>query len=220
VSGGKATLPTRTLRAEADATTKYIPNGDMCMAYIDYYNVNVHPTPYNFHKVPGAGFIGADGSLTFVYDWSSTSGSKNDLTSCFWHEYVTYPGTVGTAANPSKYYPPNPPFNFVPGVSWLNNPDVNPAPPSPGGAMTATNQATDTQNVPPLVDPSLYTYGTFTGTQVYQYNDSAIGQTNVRIPGPDSGPFSIVREFKVYDLHDYRYTVTKDTKTSFVLKPF
>jgi len=86
--------------------------------------------------------------------------------------------------------------------------------------MTATNQATDTQNVPPLVDPSLYTYGTFTGTQVYQYNDSAIGQTNVRIPGPDSGPFSIVREFKVYDLHDYRYTVTKDTKTSFVLKPF
>lgn len=85
--------------------------------------------------------------------------------------------------------------------------------------MTGTNQAVDTQNVPPLVNPSLYTYGTFTATQVYLYDDVAAETSDVQIPGPDSGPFSIVREFKYYDPNNYRYTVTKDGKMSFVLKP-
>lgn len=78
----------------------------------------------------------------------------------------------------------------------------------------------DTQNVPPLVAPSLYTYGTFTATQVYQYDDTATGDISLPIPGPDSGPFSIVRLFKLYDANNYRYIVTKDGKMSSVLKPF
>lgn len=131
VSGGSVTLPARTLTAEADfPSSSAFPNGGLCVAHIDSYNVTVHPQPYNFHKVVGQGLIGVDGTLKFVYDWSSTSGNKDNLTTCFWHEYVTYPGPVGTATNPNKYDPPNPPFNFVPGVNWIYNPDVNPAPPS------------------------------------------------------------------------------------------
>jgi len=191
---------------------------DQDNAYLSY-TLTVHATPYNFKKVVGGGNIGFDGTLSFTYDWLSTDGNRNDLTTCYWREYVTYPGPVGTAANPNQFYPQNPPFNFVPGVSWLNNPYVNPPPPSLGNLMTGPT-ATDTQNVPPLVDPSLYTYGTFTATQVFQYTDTATGDSNIQIPGPDSGPFSIVREFKSYDPNNYRYTVTKDGKMSFVLKPF
>jgi len=220
VSGGTAKLPERTLSAESDSPVSAdFPHGDLCVAHIDDYSVTVHATPYNFKKVVGGGNIGFDGTLSFTYDWLSTDGNRNDLTTCYWREYVTYPGPVGTAANPNQFYPQNPPFNFVPGVSWLNNPYVNPPPPSLGNLMTGPT-ATDTQNVPPLVDPSLYTYGTFTATQVFQYTDTATGDSNIQIPGPDSGPFSIVREFKSYDPNNYRYTVTKDGKMSFVLKPF
>ena len=217
VVNGVATLPKRTLTATVNTTQS---QAGYFAVHVDNYSVSVHPQPYNFKRVVGGGVIGLDGTLSFTYDWLSTSGSKDDLTSCFWHEYVTYPGPIGTIANPNKYYPSNPPFAFIPGVSWLNNPDVNPAPPSLGGAMTGLNKVADTQYVPPLVDSALYTYGIFTATQVYQFNDTATGESNKQIPGPDSGPFSIVREFKIYDTHDYRYTVTKDGKMSFVLKPF
>jgi len=220
VSGGTVTLPTRTLKAESDFTpTQSMPYGDNCYAFVDGYNVTVHATPYNFQKVVGGGNIGFDGTLSFTYDWLSTTGNKNDLIDCFWHEYVTYPGPVGTADFPNKYYPQNPPFDFSPGGNYLANPFVSPGTQRSGGPMTGTNQAVDTQNVPPLVNPSLYTYGTFTATQVYLYDDVAAETSDVQIPGPDSGPFSIVREFKYYDPNNYRYTVTKDGKMSFVLKP-
>lgn len=85
--------------------------------------------------------------------------------------------------------------------------------------MTGSNTTTDYQLVPPLVDPSRYTYGTYTATQVFQYDDTGTQESNVQIPGPDSGPFSIVREFKYYDSNNYQYTVTKGGKTASVLKP-
>ena len=231
VSGlGQVTMPTRTLSAEGDApVTLNSPYGSSCGSYIDFYTITIHPTPYNYHLVPGSVYPNPNGDLSFLYDWSSTSGNKNDLTTCFWHEYVTYQGTVGTAANPNKYYPPDPPFDFPTGVRWLNNPSVNPGsaqggPAQQGGPMTGTYQVADTQHVPPLVDPSLYNYGIFTATQVYQYDDLATGQYtgqyNVQILGPDSGPFSIVREFKYYGPNDYRYTVTKGTGSSFVDESF
>jgi len=220
VSGNSVTLPTRTLSAEGDfSPTQDRPYGDNCYAYVNGYSVTVHATPYNFKKVVGGGNIGFDGTLSFTYDWLSTTGNKNDLIDCFWHEYVTYSGPVGTADFPNKYYPQNPPFDFSPGGNYLANPFVSPGTQRSGGPMTGTNQAVDTQNVPPLVDPSLYTYGTFTATQVYQYDDVAVEDSNIQIPGPDSGPFSIVREFKYYDPNNYRYTVTKDTRISSVLKP-
>ncbi len=218
VSGGSASF-NRALSASSsssDSPVDYFQDADLADLS---YTLNIHATPYNFHKVAGKGSINTDGSLTFVYDWNSTTGNKDDLTTCFWHEYVTYPGTVGTIASPNPYYPPDPPFNFPTGVTWLNNPEVGPGSGKQGGPMTGTYQVTDNQLVPPLVDPPLYTYGTYTATQVYQYDDTATGESNVPIPGPDSGPFSIVREFKYYDLNNYQYTVTKDGKMSFVLKP-
>jgi len=219
VSGSSVTLPTRTLKAESDfAPTQARPYGDNCYAFVGGYNVTVHPTPYNFHKVVGGGNIGFDGTLSFTYDWSSTSGKKDDLVTCFWHEYVTYPGTVGTAEYPNKYYPQNPPFDFSPGGNYLANPFVNPGTQRSGGPMTGTNRAVDTQGVPPLVAPSLYTYGDFMATQVFQYDDVAAQESSVQIPGPDSGPFSILRVFKYYDPNYYQYTVTKDGKKSTVLK--
>lgn len=150
VSGGVATL-TRTFSGTASAPSAPA-NWSSATAGLGSYQVTVHPTPYNFKKVVGGGNIGFDGTLSFTYDWLSTDSNRSDLTTCYWREYVTYQGPVGTAANPNKYYPQNPPFNFIPEVSWLNNPFVNPAPPSLGNLMTGPT-ATDTQNVPPLVAP-------------------------------------------------------------------
>ena len=220
VSGGVLTLPKRSLTAHASVTSPTGGGATDFACSVGTYTVAIHPQPYNFHKVPGQGSVNPDGSLKFVYDWSSTTGSKDDLSSCFWHERVTYQGAVGTAAQPNKYYPPDPPFDFPNGVRWLNNPEVGPGTGSQGGAMTGSNTVTDNQLVPPFVDPSLYTNGTYTGTQVFQFDDTSTYQTDVQIPGPDSGPFPIARNFTLYDAHDYQYTVTKDGHTSSVLKSF
>lgn len=110
VSGGTVTLPTRTLTANSNSSG-YSYYGDNLSAWIDDYTVSVHAQPYNFYRAPGQSHIYSDGSLVFVYDWLSASGNKNDLTSCYWHEYVTYPGPVSTIAAPNRYYPPKPPFD-------------------------------------------------------------------------------------------------------------
>lgn len=128
----------RSLSADATAAGQ-IPGEVGVKCALGPYTITIHATPYNFHRVVGGGNIGFDGTLSFTYDWLSTTGNKDNLTSCFWHEYVTYDGPVGTAANPNKFYPQNPPFNFIPGVSWLNNPYVNPGTGNHGGAMTGTN---------------------------------------------------------------------------------
>ena len=211
VNGGVVTF-NRVLKCSADASGHSVPGATASVSY----KVSIHAQPYNYQKVPGGGNMGLDGSLSFTYDWSSTTGNKNDLTSCFWHEYVLYPGKAGTAANPNLYSPPSPPFSTI----AYPNPTVSPGTGPSGGAMTGTNRVVDTQGVPPFVPPSLYTYGTFTATQVYEFDDTATGETNVQIPGPDSGLFSIVREFKLYDAHDYIYTCTKDNHTASVLKSF
>lgn len=166
-SSGTVTVAKRTLTATATTTSPNWYYGAQASA--GSYGASIHAQPYNFHRVVGKGSINTDGSITFVYDWNSTTGSKDDLTSCFWHEYVTYPGNVGTAANPNPYYPPDPPFDFPTGVTWLNNPEIGPGIGNQGGPMTGTNTVTDNQLVPPLVVPPLYTYGTYTGTQVFQY---------------------------------------------------
>jgi hypothetical protein len=75
------------------------------------------------------------------------------------------------------------------------------------------------QQSPTFVAPSLYTYGTFTVTQVFQFDDTATGQANVQIPGPNSGPFAIVRTVMKYDTNDYQYTITKAGKMDSLLLP-
>ncbi len=74
-----------------------------CRASLDSYNIQIHAQPYNFHRVPGKSVKGYDGTIGWTYGYSSTSGSTKDLTTCYWHEYVTYPGLVGTIAAPNKY---------------------------------------------------------------------------------------------------------------------
>ena len=53
VSGGVATLPTRTLTAEGDYTSQSTrpPFGGQTAAFIDSYQVTIHATPYNFQRV-------------------------------------------------------------------------------------------------------------------------------------------------------------------------
>ena len=98
VSGGSVTLPARTLTAEGDfPNSSQFPYGGLCAARIDSYNVTVHPTPYNFHQTLGQDNL--DGTISFTYAWSSTSGHITDLKSCYLHERVSYNG-----ANP--FYPP------------------------------------------------------------------------------------------------------------------
>lgn len=209
VTGGKVTLPTRTLRAEGDSVaTAQMPNGDECIAQIDSYTVNVHAQPYNWHITDVVN--NNDGSLTYYYDWLSTSGRKADLTNCYMHEYVTYPGTQGTAQFPLDYTMP------APFSGTLHNPTVRPGTGSSGQPATDMNGGMDHQGMPTLSLTSPHVAGGFTATQTYEFDDTATGETNVVVPGPDSGPLSIVRSVYstggvvwYYSLTKSGYTVTK-----------
>jgi hypothetical protein len=102
---------------------------------------------------------------------------------------------------------------LIPGFLQSNGTDT-------GGAMNQSPpDIYDYNKVPPFVAPSLYTYGTFTVTQVFQFDDTATGQANVQIPGPNSGPFAIVRTVMKYDTNDYQYTITKAGKMDSLLLP-
>ena len=194
----------------------------------------IHAQPYNYYRLPGQSVKGqnADGSpngeIDWTYGYSSTDGNTNDLTTCYWHEYVTYPGTVGTIAKPNPYYPQNPPFNYFAPSQFINNPTVLPGAGTSGNLMQAVYDPDPTKDkaeefdltlVPALVDPSLYTYGTYTATQLFQFDDTATGETNVTIPGAGSGPYSIVRTVQILDPNDYQYSVTKDSVTNTKLLP-
>ena len=202
VSNGVVTLPQRTVTADANAT---INNWYYSAKASVGYGASIHAQPYNWHikSVTDNG----DGTLTFYYDWLSTSGSKADLTSCYMHEYVTYPGPVGTAMFPLQYTMP-PPF-----YGTLRNPTVRPGTGSSGQQMT-TLQAVDDQNMPTLSLISPHVPGSFTGTQEYQYDDTATGVNNTIIPGPDSGPLPIVRSVYSQGGILWYYSVTKSGYTA------
>jgi hypothetical protein len=223
VSGGAVTLATRTLKAEGDfPVTQANPYGNNCFAYIDSYTVTVHPQPYNFYRIPGSSSKGKDGSIGWTYGYSSTDGNTSDLTTCYWHEYLTYQGPIGTLTSPNPYYPPDPPFNYPsPGI-YFKNPEVFPGPGKQGNNMAqlpADAIEQDITMVPSFVAPSLYAFGTYTVTQVYQFDDTATGEVNVQVPGPSSGPYTIVRTVNYLDPHDYQYLVTKDSVTNMLLLP-
>ena len=105
---------------------------------------------------------------------------------------------------------PSPPFGYPsPGTAWFNNPDFGTdvsLVPSPSGSSPEIDDRT---LVPAFLKP--YTNGTFSTTQVFEFNDSATGDKNVQIPGPDSGPFTIVRTVKYVDPTHYKYDVSKAT---------
>ena len=178
----------------------------ICSAGVGPVTIGIHAQPYNWH-ITGVNNNG-DGSLTYYYDWLSTSGSKADLISCYIHEWVTYPGTIGTAAFPLDYTMPIPFSGALPNPTVLPGTGVNGEP--------ATNpQGTDHQGMPPLI---LFPHisGGFTATQEYEFDDTLTGETNTLVPGPDSGPLSIARSVYssggilwFYSLTKSGYTVTQ-----------
>lgn len=200
---------TVTLSASATGTPGFFQGGGQAEANVGPVTIAVHAQPYNFRRIPGAGVIGTNGEIDWAYAYSSTDDNPSDLTSCTWHEHLTYPGgQVGTQAAPNKYYPPSPPFGYpASGTTWLNNPDFATdysMVPSPPGSSPEIDDRT---LVPACLKP--YVYGTYNTTQVFEFNDSATGEKNVQIPGPDSGPFTIVRTVKYVDATHYEYDVSK-----------
>jgi hypothetical protein len=227
---GTVALPKHTMMATASGTGKPIGvSGTVALSGSLSYSISVHAQPYNYYRIPGQSVKGqnADGSpngeIDWTYGYSSTDGNTNDLTTCYWHEYVTYPGMVGAIAQPNKYYPQNPPFNYSAPAQFINNPTVFPGAGTNGNLMKAVYdpdpikdkaEEFDITKVPAFVDPSLYTYGTYTATQLFQFDDTATGETNVTVPGAGSGPYSIVRTVQILDPNDYQYSATKDTVTN------
>ncbi len=203
VSGGSASFD-RSLSASGSSTYSdldWFP--DLQTASLSY-TLTIHAQPYNYHQTNVTD--NGDGTLTFYYDWLSTDGNKADLTSCYFHEYVTYPGPVGTAMFPIYYTMPTP-FN-----GSLPNPTVLPGIGSSGQPMT-TPEVVDDQNMPSLI-PFPHVTGSFTGTQKYEFDDTATGETDTIIPGPDSGPLSIVRSVYSQGGILWYYSVTKSGYTA------
>jgi len=148
---------------------------DQDNAYLSY-TLTIHPQPYNFHQTLGQD--NGDGTISFQYAWLSTSGGRiTDLTSCYLHERVTYPG-----GNP--YYPPLP---FVVAPPGTPNPTVAPGALKNGILMTSTATNGDTHSPWPLsTNYSDFTSLTVSAAQRYEFDDIATGDTNLLVPGPDS----------------------------------
>ena len=198
VSGGIVTLPKRTLTAGGSFPTM---RGGAVTGTIDNYTVTIHAQPYNYHKTRQTD--NKNGTISFTYDWLSTTGNKSDLTDCYSHERVTYPGS-----NP--YVPPAP---FSQSVSYPN-PTVSPATDSSGSSMAVTT-GTDTHYVWASTGP-YSTPVTVTAQQRYEFNDHATGEQNVLIPGPDSTA-SIIRTISnnvpPYQPNIWVYSITKQGLT-------
>ena len=185
----------------------FVPASYSCGVTVGSYTVSIHAQPYNWHQTNVTDNL--DGTLSFSYDWQSTSGNKADLTSCFIHEWVTYPTPPGTPLVPTYYAPPSP-FN-----ASLPNPTVQPGTGNQGQPATDPNGGYDTQFVPGYASP--YSSASFTATQTYEFDDTATGESNVRVPGPDSGPLSITRTIgnrAPYASSIWWYSVTKNGSTA------
>ncbi len=140
-------------------------------------SLSIHAQPYNWQKTSQTN--NQDGTISFTYNWLSTTGNKADLTSCYSHERVNYPGSTG----PGSYFPPSC-FSLSVG---LDNPTVQPPSDTSSMANGTGYDIHHTWAVSPF-----YIYTTVTATQRYEFNDSVTGETNVLVPGPDSTA-SIVR---------------------------
>ncbi len=209
VAGGVITL-NRTFTAHATASFPHDGStGTMNVnCSFEGYSVSIHAQPYNWHitgvtpgPAPTHGIKA--GELEFLYGWSSTSGSISDLNMCFLHELVTYPG-------------PNP-FTVPAPFSWANPlPNGVPYPGSgaKGLAMTDLANGRDVQHYFTPVQP--YFAGTLSATQVFQFDDTATGETNVTVPGTDATG-TILRSFsRLSGTSPWYYTVSKGNSNTTV----
>ena len=188
---------TLTLTASATGGTGARGGGGV-NASIGTVTLGIHAQPYNFHKISQTD--NHDGTISFVYDWLSTTGNKADLTSCYSHERVTYPG----ATRAGSYFPPSCFANSI----GLDNPTVLPRLDTSSMASGNGYDTHYTWTVSPF-----YIYTTVTAAQRYEFNDTLTGETNVLIPGPDSTA-SIVRTVsQLSSFIDWWYSVTKQGLT-------
>lgn len=208
VSGNSFTLD-RTFKTHSEVTVPSNISATIeASCSFSGYTLSIHAQPYNFHQTYVTD--NGDGTLSFTYAWSSTDGSLAHLDpSCLVHEYVTYPG-----GNP--YTPPLPFFLTDPDTGQpykIPNPTITPSPYAKGsqGAIP------DDQTLWGTVQP--YTNQSVTATQTWEFDDSATGQTNQQIPGPDSGPLSIVRAVgpRTPPYIGTWYSVTKNGTTAWLL---
>ena len=201
VSGGKATLPARTLTGEGDfASSQSFPYGGNCYAYVDSYSVTVHPQPYNMHLssygtnpvYPAVTVDNIGGQLFFYYSISSTDGNTHNLTSITAYETLDWGSNNPGIYQNGMYIHPSPPVAPYPdGVyyaysamdkvvfPYLLDGYVRDGLSPPGKGFVAPYPS------PPTV---------WSVTQNYLFDDSATGQVKVKIPGPDNNsPFTITR---------------------------
>jgi len=76
------------------------------------------------------------------------------------------------------------------------------------------SEVIDDQNMPALSLFSPHVTGSFTGTQKYEFDDTATNENDTVIPGPDSGPLSIVRSVYSSGGILWYYSVTKSGHTA------
>ena len=199
VSNGVLTLPQRTLIAEASVTSPAGGGATDFACSVGTYTIQIHPQPYSWHQTNEVD--NQNGTLSFTYGWLSTTGDITNLTTCFEHERVTYPGG-------SPYAPPLP---FDQSINYVN-PTVLPGTGSNGIEMNETDTNLDTQQVFATTKP--YSAVTITATQRYEYDDTATHQQNVLVPGPDSTA-SITRQiYSVGTPPNWFYSVTKNGSTA------
>ena len=197
-SSGTVTVASRTLTATATAVAANWYYGAKALAF---YSASIHAQPYNFHQVQETD--NGDGTLSFTYLWLSTDGQLGDIASgCVVHEFVTYNG-------------PNPFPLPAPFVGSLINPTILPSPPQPGSAGVIY----DDQLMPGTAKP--YQSATVVSTQKWEYDDSATGELDVIVPGPDSGPLPITRTIGVRPpyIPYWWYSVTKNGSTAWAPLP-
>ena len=222
VSGSSVTLPTRTLKAESDfVPTPTRSYGDNCYAFVNGYNVTVHPQPYNFRSggytdVNGTQHIAVaqnnpNATLALSYLWSSTDGTRANLGSSTISENLTWDsnpsgvGSFGTDQNGGKVYiPPSPPV----GVDAQNHslayldPTVTSQP--------ATNRGiTDTFSPESYFSGSPYNNVSWWGDQTYVFSDTGTQETDTPLVGPASGSFRITRTVApIGNTGQYGYTIS------------
>ena len=217
VSGGSVTLPSRTLKAEADfPPTASWPYGNTCTAYIDSYRVTVHAQPYNFRLgayVDNSGLtvydgVGYDnqGQIHFHYIWDSTSGNLSNLTDCVVYEHLSSlgnsTGSYYTDAQGNQVYAPlNPPFNYT-----VFQTDDLPDPKGQNPTRGTAGYQDDYLYRQNIVSP--YRAASYSVTQDWQFNDAATGETHVELLGPFTITRTVFQDF-ASTTHPWSYSVSK-----------
>ncbi len=217
MTGGKVTLPQRTL----SAAVSIIPAGygNYFSLHIDDYSVTVHPTPYNFRRTnfsditPPASVDISYGQIAFHYSWSSTSGSLGGLAGETVDENVVAPSSPAVTVNGKRYFVPDyPPFNWEPNVFLDVSTDA-----TLGQTQDDNTYGSSLNSTPASSFAKPYKADSFSLTQTFLYHDPAIMASGVEnvIPG-NSGPFTI-KDSVVVDGKQpsgYSFVVTKDGSTS------